>query len=367
MHRQGTYGLATLVAAVLAAGCSDLTPTGVPTPDAAAPRSATSETCEVIDFNGFAHGASITSLSLLGMNLSVSMTPSPLPWSGANPFVAPAAWDTDEDPASWEDADLLWKQPGGRCAGCNGLGRVMIIPDERGFPYWGDSRYGGRIDITGFTGQGLYVHSFKAVDDDAAEPDIRLVVGADTVGKSAGLGNGSVETVMATPHTIGGSIAFVYGTMETDPVLGSGGVDDIRICRAGDRPEEPTGNEGCTLGYWKQKHHFDSWVGYTQAQKLNTVFDFTGGASAVASLGNDSMLDALNYRGGSDLHAAARLLLKQAVPGLLSAASPGVDYTLTTAQIVSRVNDALDSGSRDAMLALADELDGYNNKGCPLS
>ena len=34
--------------------------------------------------------------------------------------------------------------------------------------------------------------------------------------------------------------------------------------------------------------------------------------------------------------------------------------------VVSKVNTALESQDRDEILALADELDGYNNLGCPL-
>lgn len=363
MKTRATQILGTAVLGTLTlAGCSDQPVTGVPSPSDA-PSRQVSETCEVIDFNGFAHGDAITALSALGMALTVSATPSPHPWEAPNTSTAPRAWDTDQDPAGWEDVDLLWK-PGGLCPGCNGLGRIMVFEDERGFPFWGDSRYGGRIDITGFSGPGLYVKSFKAVDDDAEEPAIRLVVGADTVGRSAGLGNGSVETVLTTPHTIGSSVSFYFGTMESDNVIGSGGVDDILVCRAG---EEETGGEGCTLGYWKQAHHHDSWTGYTPGQALNTAFDFAGGASAFASLGGDSFLTAMSYNGGSGALAAARLLLKQAVPALLNAASPGVDYPLTTAQIVAQVNAAMDTGSRSTMLSLADQLDGFNNAGCPLN
>ena len=360
LHVLGTA----LLGAAVSAGCSDLDPTGV-APAPAARSVAAAPTCEVIDFNNFAHGDAITSLSALGMDLTVSMTPSPLPWSGANTATAPRAWDTDTnyDAALWEDRDLLWKS-GGLCTLCNGLGKMMIIEDEQGFAYWGDSRYGGRIDISGFTGPGLYIESFKAVDDDTPEPDIRLVVGADTVGKSAGLGNGSVETVMTAPHAIGGSVSFFFGTMEKDNVLGSGGVDDIKLCRAG---QEETGNEGCTLGYWKQTHHFDSWVGYTTGQKLNTVFDFSGDAAVFAPLGDDSFLAALGYNGGSTPTAAARLLLKQAVAALLNAASTDVDYAVTTADIVAQVNAALETADRNAMLSLAGQLDGYNNAGCPLN
>jgi hypothetical protein len=32
------------------------------------------------------------------------------------------------------------------------------------------------------------------------------------------------------------------------------------------------GGQGCTPGYWKQPHHFHSWVGYTPGQLFSSVF-----------------------------------------------------------------------------------------------
>ena len=43
---------------------------------------------------------------------------------------------------------------------------------------------------------------------------------------------------------------------------------------------------------------------------------------------------------------------------------PEVDYSLTAAQIVSRVNAALASGDRATILALAGDLDRRNHAGC---
>jgi hypothetical protein len=49
--------------------------------------------------------------------------------------------------------------------------------------------------------------------------------------------------------------------------------------------------------------------------------------------------------------------------GLTSVAS----YPLTTAQVIAAVNAALASGNRTTMLALANQLDTHNNRGCPLN
>lgn len=117
----------------------------------------------------------------------------------------------------------------------------------------------------------------------------------------------------------------------------------------------PTGNEGCSHGYWK--NHPQSWpaTGYTRNQALSTVWSNT------APYASTSLSTALSFSGGSGVDGAKRNLFKQAVAALLNAAHPSVDYPLTVAQVISQVNTALASGNRATMLTLAGTLDGYNN------
>jgi hypothetical protein len=127
----------------------------------------------------------------------------------------------------------------------------------------------------------------------------------------------------------------------------------------------PVVEEGCTPGYWKQKQHFDSWVatGYSPNQTLESVFDVPN------SLGLDSrtLLQALNFNGGSGVSGASKILLRAAVAALLNSASPDVDYSRTTASIIADVNAALASNNRTTILNLANALDADNNEGCPLN
>jgi hypothetical protein len=123
------------------------------------------------------------------------------------------------------------------------------------------------------------------------------------------------------------------------------------------------GQEGCTPGYWKQSQHFDSWVGYTQNQTLESVFDVPN----ALGLDNATLLQALNFGGGSGTTGGARILFRAAVAALLNSAQPNVDYPLTTAQVIARVNAALASNNRNTMLTLAARLDAFNNLGCPLN
>jgi hypothetical protein len=125
------------------------------------------------------------------------------------------------------------------------------------------------------------------------------------------------------------------------------------------------GVEGCTPGYWKVSQHFDSWVptGYTTNQTLESVFDVPD----AYGLDSKTLLQALNFKGGSTLTGAAQILLRAGVAALLNAAHPDVDYALTEAEVIAQVNAALASGDRATILALAADLDAANNANCPLS
>jgi hypothetical protein len=126
-------------------------------------------------------------------------------------------------------------------------------------------------------------------------------------------------------------------------------------------PGDNGGGEGCTPGYWKQPQHFDSWVGYTQGQTLESVFDVPNSYG----MDNKTLLQALSFQGGSSTVGAAEILLRASVAALLNSSS--VNYPLTTADLIAQVNAALASGNRGTMLNLAAQLDLYNNLGCPLN
>jgi hypothetical protein len=129
--------------------------------------------------------------------------------------------------------------------------------------------------------------------------------------------------------------------------------------------------EGCTPGYWKQTQHFGSWVTYSPATLVQDVFAlsayYTNGILDLDGNGEaDTLLDALNYKGGSGTTGALRNLLRAGVAALLNAANPTVDYPLSEAQVIDQVNAAAATGDRNTILALASRLDQANNLGCPL-
>jgi len=71
--------------------------------------------------------------------------------------------------------------------------------------------------------------------------------------------------------------------------------------------------QGCTPGYWKQPHHYDSWVTYTEDDMFSDIF----------GTGPDmTLLEVLQKKGGG----AKWALYRHAVAGILNVTSPDVTY-----------------------------------------
>lgn len=114
----------------------------------------------------------------------------------------------------------------------------------------------------------------------------------------------------------------------------------------------PYGGEGCTPGYWKQPHHFDSWPAPYQPTDLFSAY-FENAFPGM------TLLQVLS-QGGGKLIALGR----HTVAALLNSASSGVNYNLTTGQVVGSFN-ALFPSTRYG--PLQDEFAGFNEQGCPLN
>jgi hypothetical protein len=121
--------------------------------------------------------------------------------------------------------------------------------------------------------------------------------------------------------------------------------------------------QGCTPGFWK--NHLSVWgpTGFSPVQTLESVFDVPD----AFGLDDNTLLQALNFSGGTSTTGGAKILLRAAVAALLNAAHPDVDYPSTTAEVIADVNAALASLNRSTMLTLASQLDSFNNLGCPLN
>lgn len=114
-------------------------------------------------------------------------------------------------------------------------------------------------------------------------------------------------------------------------------------------PPPPGGGEGCTPGYWKQEHHFDSWVGYSPNDSFDAVFGVSYGGTLVEAAG---------AKGGKE-----NALARHAVAALLNASS-GVDYYYTTTDVINMVQAAFASGDFNGT---KDLFEYQNELGCPLN
>lgn len=159
-------------------------------------------------------------------------------------------------------------------------------------------------------------------------------------------------------HTLieGTSVASAYAggqAFDGTPNRGSGAV--ITYFNSAERPPPPPpgGGEGCTPGYWGRPQHFDSWTSpYTTSTTFQSVF----GVNAYPGM---TLLQVVNNPG-----PPKQQLGRMAVAALLNAASPGVDFDLTTAEVIAAFNAAWASGEYNETKNMLDRL---NNQGCPLN
>ena len=132
---------------------------------------------------------------------------------------------------------------------------------------------------------------------------------------------------------------------------------DLHCNTFGEVECEKTGAQGLTPGFWKNnaaKWGASAWSGYAPSQTVASVF-----GTAFGSLGSLTLEQALGTGGGG-----TNALLRHSVAAVLNAASPAVDYPLTTGQIISAVQAAVSGGTVEQ---LKNRLDAYNNYGANLN
>lgn len=143
---------------------------------------------------------------------------------------------------------------------------------------------------------------------------------------------------------------------------------------------------GCTPGFWKNHPTEAVWgpTGYAPTDTLGVVFNDVATVEGIGPYGvvnwstigidpDDTLLQALNYGGGSALSGAARILLRAAVAALLNGAHPDVDG-FTPEWVIKRTVGYLNNVEgepgytyRASILYLATILDGENNIGCSIN
>lgn len=118
-------------------------------------------------------------------------------------------------------------------------------------------------------------------------------------------------------------------------------------------PPEAGPPGGCTPGYWRQPHHFDSWHVYSPTDDFEVIFGVN------ASFNPHTLHDAVTLGGGGE-----RALARHAVAAILNASHPDFTFAYTVGDIITGVQHAYATGQFEPF---KDLLDRANNTGCPLN
>jgi hypothetical protein len=124
----------------------------------------------------------------------------------------------------------------------------------------------------------------------------------------------------------------------------------------------PTGNQGCTPGFWK--NNTKAWEStapnvYPKNTRLESAFN-----NVPDHLDNKTFLEALKFQGNVGPEGR---LLRHAVAALLNTVHFDVAYQIGDESILKSMVNAALAGSKADMEALSSQLDRWNNAGCPLS
>lgn len=168
-------------------------------------------------------------------------------------------------------------------------------------------------------------------------------------------------------NTVGGDGCSSICTIETpepDPFCGDGKINQPdEECDDGNNDNgdgcsaiclKEVEKEGCTPGYWKQSHHFDSWpLPYTPDTPFGSVFEdaFPG----------KTLLEVLWTGGGKEYG-----LGRHTVAALLNAASGGVSYPISEQGVIDMFNDTY-PGTRYEYNQKKNAFEVANEAGCPLN
>lgn len=191
-----------------------------------------------------------------------------------------------------------------------------------------------------------------------ADCTVTGAAGAQTLNCNFGdMAAGASELVTVTGKTSTSSDCNVYENTATVNASNHASIEASAMITLTGCNE--TGTGGCTPGYWKQKQHFGSWIGYiptgTTASKYNDVFG--------VDLFDDSvtLLQALST-GGGGIYRFGR----HSTAALLNAANSGVDYGMSVAGVIAAVQAAVASGDLHLIDNLADEFEERNERNCSL-
>ena len=142
------------------------------------------------------------------------------------------------------------------------------------------------------------------------------------------------------------------------------------VISLGERPDSDI-NKGCTPRFWKENS--GCWCSaYAPDTPVSIVFTalqspaYASYADEKCDFDADTLLDALNYRGGRGLEGAARNLLRHATAALLNICNDNVNYPVWEALIIDLTNAVLATEDTDFIQELHSVLAEFNDYGCPI-
>ena len=193
-----------------------------------------------------------------------------------------------------------------------------------------------------------YVDEYDDAGNWIGKPDLEAEAKVITV-NAANVCDGYTGTLLNTATVTADGQIIIGGSVSDS--------DDAWI-----RCEPPiVGGEGCTPGYWKQEHHYDSWTfPLTSDTLFSAVFDRVITIKARGGAITDpTLVQALSALGGK-INTAAR----HSTAAYLNAVSVDVSYDLDADQIIQSFQAVFDSNDFGLAIEKFVEL---NEQGCPLN
>ena len=122
------------------------------------------------------------------------------------------------------------------------------------------------------------------------------------------------------------------------------------------------GGEGCTPGYWKQPHHFDSWPAeLTPDMSYSSVFGrvIEIRTKDAGNVTDPTLLQALSALGGK-VNTAAR----HSTAAYINATSANVSYDLDQGLVIENLQNSVDNNDFGVLI---EALVNFNEQNCPLN
>ncbi len=142
-----------------------------------------------------------------------------------------------------------------------------------------------------------------------------------------------------------------------------GGLAFSQSVFAGDPGADP-GSGGCSPGYWKANAVTEDPANAWFVDPTTTLD--AAGFVPQSQDPNTTLLETLQLSGGEGAEGMERKLLRHCVAGILNAENPNVGYTISTGDVISMCNAVMATEDKDTMENFKDQLDVFNNVGCPI-